>query len=99
MITLVISPTMREKIAKKHCVQEQEIHECFLEHEGNYIVDTREDHATDPPTLWFIGRTYRGRLLKIIFVHRDGNIYIKSAYEPNEAVIRIYEKLNNREDK
>ncbi|TKR55350.1 ADP-ribosyl-(dinitrogen reductase) hydrolase [Allopusillimonas ginsengisoli] len=98
MVTLVTSPAMREKLTTKHRVQEQEIEECFLEHEGKYLVDTREEHNTDPPTMWFIGRTYRGRLLKIIFVHRDGNIYIKSAYEPTEAVIRIYKELNNSEE-
>ena len=62
---------------------------------SKYLIDTREDHATDPPTLWFVGETHRGRKLKIIFVLRDGNIYIKSAYEANEAAKRIYTKLSS----
>ena len=94
MIPLVISPTVQEKLRSKHEVQEQEIRECFLSLEGKYLIDTRENHNTDPPTLWFIGDTYRGRKLKVIFIHRDGNIYIKSAYEANEAEKRIYDKMN-----
>lgn len=94
MISLVISPAVREKLRSKHKVQEQEIRECFLDFEGKFLIDTREDHNTNPPTLWFIGHTYQGRKLKIIFIHRDGNIYIKSAYEANEVEKRIYNKAN-----
>lgn len=81
------------KIGEKHHAQELEIRECFINHDGKYLEDTREDHLTDPPTLWFIGRSYRGRELKIIFVHRDKNIYIKSAYEADSEAKRIYTKL------
>ena len=93
MIPLVVSPAMREKLLSKHGVQELEVIECFLNHEGKYLVDTREDHATDPPTLWFIGETHRGRCLKVVFVNRDGNLYLKSAYEANEASKHIYKQL------
>lgn len=94
MIPLVISPAIREKLRTKHKVQEQEMRECFLNFEGKYLMDSREDHNTDPPTLWFIGETYQGRELKIIFIHRNGNIYIKSAYEANKVAKRIYDKMN-----
>ena len=94
MIPIVVSPAMREKLLNKHGVQEMEVRECFLSHEGKYLIDTREDHATDPPTLWFIGETHRGRCLKIIFVSRDGNLYLKSAYDADENAKRIYTKLN-----
>lgn len=93
MIPLVISPAVRSKLDAKHNVQELEIRECFLNFQGKYLVDTRENHATNPPTLWFIGETYRGRKLKIIFVHRDGNLYIKSAYDADVVSSGIYTEL------
>ena len=99
MIPLVVSPAMREKLMRKHNIQELEVVECFLNDEtGKYLEDDREDHRTDPPTLWFVGETHRGRRLKIIFVHRDGNLYLKSAYAANEAVIRIYNERTNSGD-
>lgn len=98
MIPLVVSPAIREKLLNKHKVQELEVRECFLNHEGKYLIDTREEHATDPPTLWFVGETHRGRRLKIIFVNRNGNLYLKSAYDADDAAIRIYTKLNRNGD-
>lgn len=90
MIPLILSPRVREKLETKHQVKEQEVRECFLNYVGEYLLDEDEKHVTDPPTLWFIGETYRGRLLKIIFVCRDGNIYLKSAFDANEKSQRIY---------
>ena len=49
-----------------------------------------EDHVTDPVSEWFVGETDRGRLLKIIFVFREGNLYLKSAYPANDKTQRIY---------
>jgi len=40
----------------------------------------------------FVAPTNRGRLIKVIFVNENGNIYLKSAYEPSEDVLRIYKK-------
>lgn len=97
MIPLVISPAIRKKLDEKHKVQELEIRECFLNYDGKYLEDTREDHLTDPPTLWFIGQTYRGRELKIIFVCRDKNIYIKSAYDADPVSKRIYTELTAKQ--
>jgi hypothetical protein len=70
----------------------REVEQCFENKCGTFLPDTREDHQTDPPTLWFIAPTNPGRLLKVIFVFRDGNIYVKSAYEPEPAAITIYER-------
>ncbi len=93
MIPLVISERVREKLTSKHQVQEQEVRECFYNHDGKYLVDEREDHRTDPATLWFIGETYRGRKLKVIFVPRDGELHLKSAYEPKDRSEDIYTAL------
>ncbi|TAM89700.1 MAG: DUF4258 domain-containing protein [Candidimonas sp.] len=97
MIPLVISPPIREKLERKHQVRESEIRECFLNHDGQYLEDIRENHLTDPPTVWFIGRTYQGRELKVIFVHRDGNIHIKSAYDADSDSKRIYTELTQQQ--
>ena len=94
MIPLVVSPQIRVKLENKHGVQEAEVRECFLNHEGIYATDTREDHATDPPTLWFIGQTHKGRCLKIIFVYRNENLYLKSAYDADDNSKRIYKNLS-----
>lgn len=90
MINFVMLDRIETKLREKHQVQRDEVRECFLNHDGQYLVDNREEHLTDPPTLWFIGETHRGRLLKVIFIHRDGNIYIKSAFDADDASKRIY---------
>lgn len=90
---LVISPAIRAKLSTKHRVEEHEVIECFLNREGGYLQDTREEHLTDPPTDWFVAETNAGRLLKVMFILRDGNIVIKSAYDANDAVSKIYDKL------
>lgn len=56
------------------------------------LIDDREDHRRNPPTLWFIAETNKGRLLKIVFQNRDANCHIITAYEPNQDEIRIYER-------
>jgi hypothetical protein len=55
------------------------------------LTDDREDHQTDPPTLWFLAPTNKGRMLKVIFMFKDGTIHIKSAYAADEASGLIYE--------
>ncbi len=91
MRTIIISPRIDAKLDAKHTVEREEIEQCFDNRCGFNLVDDREEHRTDPPTLWFIAQTRTGRLLKIIFIHKDGNIHVKSAYEPNEVEIAIYE--------
>lgn len=93
MIPLILTTEIRRKLEDRHQVQELEVRECFLNDHGPYLVDDREGHRTDPPTLWFLGETHRGRILKIIFVHRGGNIYLKSAYDANDNSKRIYKRV------
>ena len=80
------------KLRDKHNLSKREIEQCFENKCGDYLEDPREDHRTDPPTLWFIAPTNRGRLLKVIFMFIDGNVHIKSAFEPHQEAIDIYEK-------
>jgi uncharacterized DUF497 family protein len=85
MRTLVISAEIREKLSTKHGVTEEEVKQCFENLYGPCVEDTNEDHRTDPPTYWFLAETDRARLLKVAFVQRDGNIYVKSAYDANQT--------------
>jgi len=89
---LKISPGVKEKLKKKHCVADDEITQCFAGRAGRYLMDRREDHQTDPPTLWFIAETDYGRLLKVVFIQSGDDIIIKTAYAPNDVEIDIYNR-------
>ncbi len=93
MRPLFISPVVLEKLKTKHNVTTREVVQCFENRVGNYVEDGREEHKSDPPTLWFVAPTNCERLLKVIFIFVDGNIHIRSAYEPSQAVIELYEQL------
>lgn len=92
---IVISEKIKYKLANKHNVTPQEVHECFANLCGKYLLDTREEHASNPPTRWFIAETNLGRKLKIIFVLENADIYLRSAFPPNQDEIRIYQKFCN----
>lgn len=90
---LKISRRIAEKLKQKHSVSVEEIEECFLNRNRGFLEDTRLDHLTDPPTLWFIAKTDRGRLLKVVFMElADGSYEIKTTYQPNQNEVKIYEK-------
>lgn len=85
-----ISDDVERKLERKHDVEFQEIIECFINHTGHYLRDTREAHQTTPPTEWFIAETNEGRRLKVVFIEEDGTFIIKTAYEPDANEERIY---------
>lgn len=89
--TYILSLRIDNKLDEKHQVSLEEIDQCFENKCGFFLVDDREEHQTDPATLWFVAETNKGRLLKVIFVYKDGKYYLKSAYEPNRKEIEIYE--------
>ena len=90
-----VSANVLAKLASKvPPVTIEEIEQCFATRSGGYLYDTREDHASDPPTLWFVSETYYGRKLKVIFIPKEDGITIRSAYDPNKEEIRIYEKYS-----
>ena len=91
MLHLRFSPAILEKLEEKHQVTRREVEQCFDNRCGEFLVDDREDHQTDPATLWFVAPTNNERLLKICFMFVDGNILVKSAFAPNDTEIRIYE--------
>ena len=67
---LIISPTIKDKIGRPDhgSVTEREVWECFLNRPDGVCKDNREEHRTDPPTVWFVAPTHIGRLLKIVYV-------------------------------
>lgn len=100
-MNLYISAKVRKKLREKHNINEDEITQCFSSREKGYLEDTREDHKSDPPTLWFVSETDYGRSLKVVFilkeaVDEDGAktkvVNIRTAYEANADEIRIYQK-------
>ena len=93
MLEIKISKNIIDKLHKKHRDIEDEVSECFLNREKSFLEDTRLTHRTDPPTMWFIAKTDHNRLLKIVFIELiDGKYEIKTAYEPNEKEVKIYER-------
>lgn len=90
---IIIKPSILDKLTNRHSVTEKEVHQCFNNIEGGLLIDTREDHKSNPPTLWFVAPTNKGRLLKIAYIQdKDLNIHIKTAYDANQDEIRIYNK-------
>lgn len=86
-----ISDQVRQKLSDKHNVSEVEVHQCFANITGLLLTDSRERHRTDPPTVWFIAPTNKGRLLKVCYVPR-GDFHLRTCYPPNEEEIAIYRK-------
>lgn len=90
MRNLVISPKVLAKLASKHHVDRREVEQCFENIDGPLLVDTREEHQTDPQTLWFISRTNQNRLLKVAYIQKGAAVLLKSCFEPNEDEVKIY---------
>ncbi|PKM11340.1 MAG: ADP-ribosyl-(dinitrogen reductase) hydrolase [Gammaproteobacteria bacterium HGW-Gammaproteobacteria-5] len=87
-----VTKKITAKLADKHNVVLKEIEECFANRCGADLTDNREQHASDPPTRWFIAATNHCRLLKVVYVLRDGDVHIRTAYEPNDTELAIYRR-------
>ncbi len=81
---------MLDKLVQKHNVDRREVEQCFENIDGPLLVDNREEHRTDPQTIWFISKTNKNRLLKIAYIQRGSIVYLKTCYEPNEDEMQIY---------
>lgn len=93
VLNINISETIIEKLIEKHSVTRSEIEECFYNRTKGLLEDTREQHRTRPPSMWFIAKTDEERLLKVVFIElHNGTYEIKTAYEPNNNEAKIYEK-------
>ena len=92
-MSLSISKGVRKKLTDKSPpVTVNEIRQCFLNRNGNFLEDTREQNKTNPPTKWFIAETNQQRLLKVVFMRMNSQVIIKTAYDPNPEELRIYKK-------
>jgi uncharacterized DUF497 family protein len=92
---LKISQRILSKLKEKHCIEIEEVWECFINRMGGFLEDTRLHNKTEPPTLWFIAETNKRRLLKIVFIELANRQYeLKTAYEPNDKEVNIYEKYS-----
>jgi hypothetical protein len=93
-LPLIVSPGIEAKLAGKvPPVTIREVEQCFENRVGGLLTDTREDHKTDPPTMWFLAETNAQRLLKVVYVQKRGFVYLKTAYDPNAEEKRIYQKF------
>lgn len=92
MKNLCISAAIFEKLKTKHHVDRREVEQCFENKCGLLLEDDREDHKTDPATLWFVAPTNKGRWLKVIFIFRDGEVHLRSAYDADEAIRSLYDR-------
>ena len=90
---LKISSGVLRKLAIKHAVTRQEVEQCFNNRSGRLLMDTRESHKTDPPTLWFIALINQSRMLKVVYIQIDFTIHLKSVFSPNETEIEIYSRF------
>jgi uncharacterized DUF497 family protein len=92
-LNLSISNLVIKKLIEKHSVTREEVEECFYNRIKGLLEDVREEHKTKPATMWFIAETNEGRLLKVVFIELPNETYeIKTAYEPNDKEVKIYEK-------
>lgn len=82
------------KLRDRHNVTQKEVIECFANGEAVYLVDTAEDHRTDPPTHWFMSPTNHGRMLKVCFIRKGDDVEIKTAFEPTSSKhLKLYRAL------
>lgn len=89
----ILSALIEQKLLDKHEVSRKEVLECFSNRCGAELVDTREEHATDPPTCWFIARTNHRRLLKVVYLRRGADVFLRTAYAPNADELAIYRRF------
>ncbi len=93
MKNLVVSPSIESKLHKKHQVSIKEVEQCFFNREGRLLFDTRAKTKTIPPTLWFIALTNKNRKLKIVYIQKGQQLILKTAYEPNDVELALYERF------
>jgi hypothetical protein len=90
MQNLLITAKILEKLKNKHEVLRVEVEQCFSNRVGKLLIDNRELRKTNPPTLWFLAKTNKGRVLKIVYIQKGSEIHLKSAFDPNATEHAIY---------
>jgi len=90
MRSLIITSKILEKLKSRHKVIRSEVEQCFSNRQGKLLIDDRELRKTNPPTLWFIAKTNKGRLLKVVYIQKGSEVHLKSAFDPNVVELGIY---------
>ncbi|MDE2452758.1 MAG: ADP-ribosyl-(dinitrogen reductase) hydrolase [Burkholderiales bacterium] len=90
MDNLEISDTILRKLRERHHVDRREVEQCFENRLGRLLEDKRTRHRTRPPTLWFLSKTNKGRVLKIVYIQTGTSVALKSAFAPNADELSIY---------
>ena len=92
MKNLNISEAVLRKLKEVHGVSRLEVEQCFVNRQGRLLVDNRVLTRTNPPTLWFIACSNKGRALKVVYIQKGEAIELKTSYDPNEEDVRIYKR-------
>ena len=87
---IIIREIIAAKLQVKHGVCRREVEQCFDNREKSVLREEREEHLTNPPTYWFIAKTNKDRELKVVYVQKGNQIFIKTCYTPNEDELAIY---------
>ena len=90
MKNLKISDAVAKKLKEKHQVDRREVEQCSENRGGRLLEDRRARHKTQPPTLWFLSQTNRGRVLKVVYIQGGSVVELKSTFEPNADELAIY---------
>lgn len=90
---LVATDAVKAKLLDERELYFEEVLEAWESCSGPWIIDDRERNKTKPPTVWALAWTDLGRLLKLVVIpHRDKGIAIlRTAFEPDEDEVKIYE--------
>jgi hypothetical protein len=93
MKNLIISAEIEAKLRDKHQLRRTDVEQAFMNRDGNCLIDTREQHLTDPLTEWFVAENDKGQQIKVAFVPVNGKFFLRTAYVANPDEIRIYNKF------
>jgi len=92
-VKLIATDAVKEKLWNERELTLEEVQEAWESCGGPWLIDDREKNRTHPPTVWALAWTDLGRLLKLVVIpHRARGIAVlRTAYEPDEDEVRLYE--------
>lgn len=90
MKNLKITDAVTKKLRDKHQVDRREVEQCFVNRMGRLLEDKRARHKTNPSTLWFLAKTNKGRVLKVVYIQTGAVIELRSAFEPNAVELALF---------
>lgn len=76
MKNLIISSEIKEKLVLKHNLSREDVEQCFKNRTHSYLRDIRLEHLTE----WFISENDSGKLIKIVCIFNNGQIFLKKVH-------------------